>query len=350
VTVGEKSYSSKKIVIAAGSRAAVPPIPGLDTVDFLTNETIFDLDTTPRHLVVLGAGPIGLELGQGFRHLGAEVTIIDRGERLFSKDEPEASPLMEKVFLDDGITLKLRAQIKSVRQSGGKIAVVIEKDGVEEIVEGDRLLVSLGRVPNTRDLGLETAGVQLNARGSIITNAKLQTNVKSIYACGDVCGPYQFTHTAGYQAAIVIRNVLFGLNAKQNYDGIAWTTYTKPEVAHVGLLEKDAKTKGVLKKTVFVPLAENDRAKAEDDRDGFLKLIVSKAGRLIGATLIGEKAGEMIPAATLAIKRRLRVSVFLGLILSYPTEAEIFKAAALSDLKDSVAPWQTKLLRFFFRS
>lgn len=348
VQVNNKTITGKYIVISTGSAPLVPPIPGLDTVPYLTNRTIFNMKKQPKHLIVLGAGPIGLELGQGFRHLGSEVTIIDQNSGLFGKDDPEVGPIMEKVFLNDGIELKLSAKIISVQQEGENILVTLEKDGIRHAIIGDGLLVSLGRIPVNKDLGLEAVGVKLSDRGYIVTNEQLQSSVKNIYACGDSTGPYQFTHMAGYQAGLVIKNSIFRLGAKLNYSAVPWTTYTKPEVAHVGQTEPTAVTKGVFGKSILIPLNEIDRAKAENDIHGFLKVILDRGNRIIGATLVGDKAGEMIPVATLAIRQKLKVSAFLNMIFSYPTEAEIFKMAALKSMKEEFKPWQGKLIKAIF--
>ncbi len=348
ISVGQKQITGKSIVIATGSKPFIPSIEGLANIEFLTNRNIFDLKKQPKHLIVLGAGPIGLELGQGFAHLGSKVSIIDKGNGLFLKDEPEVGPIMEKVLHSDGIGLHLNAVIERIEKSDNGIGVTIIKNAKSETIYGDQLLVSLGRIPNTDHLNLESIGIKVGNRGQVITNDRLQTNIPHIYACGDVTGPYQFTHTAGYQAGIVIRNALFGLRKKQNYSGIAWTTYTKPEVAHVGVLEADAKAYGTYKKSIFISLEGIDRAKAENDVTGFLKLIVNKKGQITGATLVGDKAGEMISIANLAINQKLKPSVFLSLIFSYPTESEIFKFAALSDLKASLKPWQMGLLKKLF--
>jgi len=348
IKVGEKIITSKSIVIATGSQAVVPKIKGLEDVSYLTNKNIFELKKLPKHLIILGGGPIGLELGQGFRHLGSEVTIIDMSTALFGKDDAEVGPLMEKVFIEDGIDLKLESKIIEVKKSGESITVVIERGGKTEEITGDNILVSLGRRPSTDGLGLEKAKVELNKRGFVVVNKKLQTNINNIYACGDAAGPYQFTHMAGYQAGIVIRNIIFHLGSKVDYCAVPWTTYTKPEVAHVGYTEPMAKELGLFKEAILVPLDEMDRAKTENDRVGFLKLILGNSGRIIGATLVGEKAGETIPLATMAIKKKLKATNYLNMIFSYPTEAEIFKFASLKVLKNSFKEWQNKLIKLIF--
>ncbi len=348
VKVGKNILNTKNIVLATGSTANIPPIKGLEKTSYRTNENIFDLKDLPEHLIILGGGPIGLELGQGFRHLGSNVSVIDRNIHLFKKEEDEVAPIMENAFLKDGMNLYLSSKIIELNAEGDKIKILIEKDGKKETLIGDELLVSLGRKPVIDNLGLEKLGIEMDQRGYILTNDKLQTNIKNIYACGDITGQYQFTHMAAYQAGIVIRNSIFHLGKKLDYSLVPWTTYTKPEVAHVGHTEKSAKKSGIFKKSIFVPLKENDRAISEGNNDGFLKLIVGKRGKLVGATLVSEKAGETIPIASLAIQQKLKPSAFLNLIFSYPTQAEIFQAASIEGLKDAIKPWHLKVIKALF--
>ena len=281
--------------------------------------------------------------------MGSRVTVIDRNAHLFKKDEAQVGPMMEKVFSDDGVDLRLSTTISEVSKKGEDISVVMQTDGKMQEVVGDMLLVSAGRAPTTEGLGLDELGLQTDKRGYVVTNAKQQTSIKNIYACGDVTGPYQFTHMAGHQASVVLKNVLFGIGAKVNYDAVPWVTYTKPEVAHVGHTEESAKKSGIFAKEITVDLAGNDRAIAENDTVGFLKLIISKKHRLVGATLVGDKAGEIIPVATLAIVKKMKVSAFLSIIIAYPTQAEIFMSAAVTNLRDSVKPWHTKLAKLIIR-
>ena len=205
--------------------------------------------------------------------------------------------------------------------------------------------MSTGRLPASKNLGLDRVGVRVDEKGYIITGKKLRTSVKNIYACGDVTGHYQFTHMAGYQAGIIICNTIFKMGAKVDYSAVPCTTYTKPEVAHVGYTEPMARKTGIYKSSLKVDLREIDRAKAEDDRVGFLKLNMGKKRRIIGATLVGEKAGEMIPAAVIAINRKLTASIFMNMILAYPTVSEIFKASSLETAKQSLRPWMKKVIQ-----
>jgi pyruvate/2-oxoglutarate dehydrogenase complex dihydrolipoamide dehydrogenase (E3) component len=345
VKLNDSVITAKYIVIATGSKPFVPDIPGLSDIDYLTNKNIFSLKKLPKHLIVLGGGPIGLELGQGFCHLGSKVTVIDRGKNLFKKDELEVAPIIEEQLIKDGVELKLLSSIQSVSKCGDKVEVKIIRNNKEEIIIGDKILVSLGRTPVSSSFGLEEIGVSIDKRGYIQTSKKLQTSVKNIYACGDVVGPYQFTHMAGYQAGIIIRNIIFKLGSKVDYSLVPWTTYTKPEVAHVGYTQPWAESLGIYSDSVMVNLEEMDRAKTENDRVGFLKLNLNKRKQIIGATLVSEKGGEMIPIATMAIRSKLKVNVFLDMVFSYPTEAEIFKFAALKQAKKSFKNWHKFLIK-----
>ena len=348
VQIGERKITGKKIVIATGSTGRIPPIPGLDNVGYLTNKTIFDLEDLPEHLVIIGGGPIGLELGQGFRHLGSKVTIIDQNDHLFPKDDPEVWKVMKKVFTDDQIDLCLQCKVKSVSETDNVKSVIVELDGEEKTISGDTLLVSAGRIPNTNVLNLENVGIKTDKRGYIVTDKKLQTSVNNIFAAGDVTGPFQFTHMAGYQAGKVVPNAVLGIGGKASYTKVPWTTYTKPEVAHVGYTQPWAEQLGIFSDSMMFQLEEIDRAKADNDRYGFLKLILGKKGRIIGATLVGDKAGEMIPLATLAISRKMKASVFASLIFSYPTQAEIFQRVSFEYLKRSFKDWMKKLIKKIF--
>jgi len=351
VRVNDRVITGKYIVIATGSGPAVPTIPGLNKVPFFTNKNIFNIKKLPKKLLILGGGPIGLELGQGFRHLGSDVEIIDKADHLFAKDDQEAVSLMENVLTGEGISLTLSAAIKEIKKSGNKISVVIEQNGKQREITGTDLLVSSGRVPDTAGIGLENAGVHVNDMRYISVNKYLQTNIKNIYACGDAAGPYQFTHMAGYQAGVVLRNIIFPIiKSPVNYSTVPWTTYTKPEVAHVGYTEQMAREKGIFKDTVIVDLKDMDRAQTEDDTTGFLKLVLGKRKRIVGATMVGNKAGEIIPLAAMAIRTKMKATGFMPQIFSYPTEAEIFKFAGYAFARKSFKPWMKSIVQKIFFS
>ncbi|MCB4791562.1 MAG: FAD-dependent oxidoreductase [Elusimicrobia bacterium] len=348
VKAGEKTITGKYIVIASGSVPLVPQTPGLKDVPYLTNKNIFELEVLPKHLIVLGGGPIGLELSQGFRSLGSEVTVIDKLAHLFPKDDPEVAPLMEKKLHSEGIALKLSSKIVEVRGKAGEVSVITEKDGVKEEIKGDGLLLALGRAADNNGLNLDKAGVMTDNRGYIIADEKLRTNIKNIYACGDSTGLYQFTHMAGYQAELVVRNIIFPFSSKADYSCVPWAAYTKPEVAHVGYTEPWAKSLGVFGYSAMMDLGETDRAKTEKDEAGFIKLIVGKNKKIIGVTLVGERASEMIGLGILAVKKKLRPADLRSLIFCYPTESEIYKLVSDKILRGSFKPWMKTLVKKLF--
>jgi len=350
VRIGNKTISGKYIVIATGSEPMVPSIPGLKDLPYFTNKNIFSIERLPEHLMVLGGGPIGLELGQGFRYLGSRVSIIDKLPSIFPKDDPEVAPIMEKKFREDGINLMLNSKILEVSKKDNNINITIERNGKKETINGDHVLVALGRVPSISGLELENLRVKTDEKGYIKTNDYLQTNIKNVYACGDVVGPFQFTHMAGYQGEIVVKNIISPVSVKVKYSAVPWATYTKPEVAHVGYTEPAAKAKGLYKDAVKINLKEMDRARTEGEKIGFLKLILDKKNKVIGATMIGEKASEIISLAAIAIKKKMNATAFAGLIWPYPTESEIFKFASYELYKKSFKPWMKEIVKkIFFR-
>jgi pyruvate/2-oxoglutarate dehydrogenase complex dihydrolipoamide dehydrogenase (E3) component len=342
---GGAAITGKFIVLATGSEPLVPPIPGLKNVTFYTNNNIFEMEKLPRHLIVLGAGPIGLELGQGFKYLGANVTVIDMIEHIFPKDDPEVAPLMERKLKKDNIKLMLNSKIKEVKGERNNISVIIEQNGKTVNIDGDAILVALGRVPSGSDMGLEQASVLRDQNGYVLTNDIMQTSAKNIYACGDIAGPYLFTHMAGYQGELVVKNIISPVQMKADYKSVPWAIYTKPEVAHVGYTEQDAVKEGVYHDKVLVNLSEIDRAKTEGEKIGFLKLVIDKKKIVIGATIVGEKASEMLPLAIIAVKSRLKASLFASIVFPYPVESEIYKFASYEILKKSFKPWIKKSIK-----
>lgn len=323
---------ARRFVIATGSSPAVPPIPGLDTVDHLTNETLFELTECPSHLIVIGGGPIGLEMAQAHRRLGAQVTVIE-ALQVLNNDERELAAVVRRRLVDEGVTLREGAKVvrvapgEAANVSGG-VAVTVETDGGESTIEGSHLLVAVGRRANVDGLDLEAAGVDFSPRG-IAVDARLRTSNRRIFAIGDVAGGYQFTHIAGYHAGIVIRNALFRLPAKVDYRAVPWVTYTDPELAHVGLSETMAREQyGDGVQALTAPFAENDRARAERRTEGMVKAVVDGRGRILGASIVGDHAGELLQPWCLAISQGLKIGAMANLIVPYPTLGEANKRAA----------------------
>ena len=326
VEAGGEIIQARRFVVATGSRAAVPPIPGLDGVPFFTNESIFENTVLPEHLIVIGAGPIGCELAQAHRRLGSKVTILDLGP-MMPKDDPEAVDVVRRRFAAGGIETKETIKVLRVEKSGAGLSVVIREGDRERSIDGSHLLIATGRRPNVENLGLEAAGVRYSPKG-IDVDARLRSSNKHIYAAGDVAGGYQFTHIAAYHAGIVIRNALFRLPAKASTKAVPWVTYTDPELAHVGMNEADArKAHGDSIKVVRAEFAENDRAQAESAKQGFLKGVL-KGSTVIGATIVGPHAGELILPWVLAVSKGLKIGDLANIIAPYPTLSEISKRAA----------------------
>ena len=345
VRAGDAELKGSYIIIASGALPLVPALPGLEGVPYYTSLNIFSLTKMPERLLILGGGPVGLELGQGFRHLGAAVTVIEKGARIFPKDDPEVGAVMGRVFQRDGLEILISATALEVKKEKDSILVSVEHGGKTRTLSGDCLLVAAGRVPNTGGLNLAGAGIRTDARGYVAVDERLRTNVKNIYACGDITGQLQFTHMAAYQAGIIIRNVLLGVPASADYSGAAWTIFTSPEAAHSGYTEARARELGLFREAVTVRLDEIDRALLDGEEDGFLKLILGSGSRLIGATMVGAKAGETIPLASLAIRHKLKARAFADLVFPYPTQAEIFKRASSLVLRRSLKGWMKTLIK-----
>lgn len=346
VEAGDERIQARRFVIATGSRASAPPIPGLDAVSYLTNESVFENSTLPENLVVIGGGPIGCEMAQAHRRLGAKVSVLDIG-KILPRDDPEAADVVRQRLTTEGVAFAEGIKIFRVEKTDTGVAVVIAENGRERRVEGSHLLVAAGRRPNVEDLALEAAGVRYSSKG-VEVDARLRTSSKHIYAAGDVAGGYQFTHVAGYHAGIVIRNALFRLPAKASTKAVPWVTYTDPELAHVGMSEAEArKVHGDGVRIVRAEFADNDRARTESAKQGFLKGVLSKRGAILGATIVGAHAGELILPWTLAVAKDLKIGDFANLIAPYPTLSEITKRAAGSYYTPTLFSARTRaLVRF----
>ncbi len=327
VVAGDFEIRAKRYVVATGSSPVVPPTPGLDNVPWFTNETIFDNKENLEHLLVLGGGPIGLEMAQAHRRLGARVTVLVRSKP-FPKDDPEISAIALNRLAAEGIDILNDTPIKSFENSSGSVTAVGEREGALVRIEGSHLLIAVGRKANMNGLGLDEAGIRTTRR-AIEVDSSLRTSNRKIFAIGDVAGPYQFTHMAAYQAGIVIRRTLFRLPAKVDYRAVPWCTFTDPEVAQVGLTEAQARAGAHPDcKVVRWPFAENDRAQAERRTEGLVKVITSRRGRVVGASIAGAHAGEMILPWALMIQGRQRIGTMAGVIAPYPTLSEVGKRAA----------------------
>ncbi|MGQ0665178.1 MAG: dihydrolipoyl dehydrogenase family protein [Pseudomonadota bacterium] len=327
VRAGEAIIKGRRFVIATGSSPAVPPIPGLDQVPYLTNETVFDLDTCPSHLIVIGGGPIGCELAQAICRLGAKVTVLEM-LTILPQDDPELADFVRRRMGADGVEILEGVQVARITGAPGEVTAVIETGGAERRIDGSHILVAAGRRPNLAGLGLEAAGVKYSSKG-VEVDARLRTSNRRIFAVGDAAGGYQFTHMAGYHAGIVIRNAVFRLPARVDYRAVPWVTYTSPELANVGLTEIEAReVHGPDFRVLRWSFHDNDRAQAEHETEGLVKAIATPRGRILGAAIAGAHAGELIHSWVLAIAKKLTLRDLAGIIAPYPTLSEINKRVA----------------------
>jgi pyruvate/2-oxoglutarate dehydrogenase complex dihydrolipoamide dehydrogenase (E3) component len=340
---------ARRFVIATGSSPAVPSIPGLGQTPYLTNETIFDLSELPSHLVVLGGGPIGLELGQAFHRLGAQVTIIDAARPL-ARDDAECAQIVLDALVREGVEIRTGASVNSVRQTQGLVELVVACGKTEEAVTGSHLLVATGRLPNLDGLGLQQAGIAFTKAG-IVVDRSLRTSNHRVYAIGDAAGgAMMFTHVANYHAGLVIRHALFRLRVKVRYNAVPWVTFTNPELAHVGLTDEQARKQGYRIRVMRSPYCENDRAQAERTTDGHVKVVTSMRGRILGATIVGAHAGELIAPWTLAINQGLNIRAMAEVVAPYPTFGEINKRAAMTFFASAAAnPTVRRIVRWLRR-
>lgn len=335
--------TARRFVVATGSRPAVPPIPGLDTVPYLTNETLFDLEDQPAHLIIIGGGAIGVEMAAAHRRLGARVTVVEM-ERILPRDDEELAGVVVESLGAEGIDFVTGAQASEVSGRAGEITVAYTQGGQDASVTGSHLLVATGRRPNVENMGLEAAGIDFNGRG-ITVDRRLRTSNRKVFAAGDVAGPHLFTHAAGYHAGIIIRNALFAMPAKVDYAAMPHATYAEPELAQVGLTEAEARaTHGDAVKVTKWPLAENDRARTERKTEGLIKVVTGRRGRILGAGIVGHGAGDLIAPWILAINRKLNINAMAGIIAPYPTFGEVTKRVAGEYFTDALFSPRTRRL------
>ena len=331
VKVNDRILTTKNIIVATGANPLIPTLPGLEKIDYLTSDNIWDIRTLPKKLVVLGAGPIGCELAQGFSRLGANVTLIQRGSQLMKKEDPDAAQIILDRFQAEGIEVLLDHSAKAIEVSGEEKQLICDHDGKQVRVGFDKILIALGRVPNVKGFGLEELGVELTGNKHIETNEFLQTNFPNIYCSGDVHGRYQFTHTAAHESWYSAVNALFGRFKKfsVDYGIIPWATYTDPEVARVGLNETDAELAGMDYEMVKYGIDGLDRAIADSEDHGFVKVLtVPGKDKILGVTIVGNHAADVIAEFVLAMKHGIGLNKILGTIHIYPTMAEANKYAA----------------------
>jgi pyruvate/2-oxoglutarate dehydrogenase complex dihydrolipoamide dehydrogenase (E3) component len=343
IAVEGQTLRFRRAVIATGSQAAVPAVEGLAEVGYLTNQTIFSLAELPRRLIVLGGGPIGCELSQAFRRFGSEVHLVDHGDALLKKESPDAASVVQSQFEREGVCLHLGWEAKNAEKMGGSTSLVIERRGEKKKLIGDAILVAVGRQPQLDGLGLEAAGVTCSAHG-VEVNDRLQTSNRAIFAAGDVCSRYQFTHAADALARLCIQNALFLGRKKASALLIPRCTYTDPEVAHVGLTEREAGEQEIAIDSYRVDLAEVDRAVLDGEEAGFAVIHTRRGGgRVVGATIVARHAGEMIGEITLLMTKRLSLGDLARTIHCYPTQAEALKRIADNYTRTRLTPLVARL-------
>jgi pyruvate/2-oxoglutarate dehydrogenase complex dihydrolipoamide dehydrogenase (E3) component len=355
IEVGSETLRFKKSVIATGARAVRLSIEGMEEAGYLTNESVFSLTERPRRIALIGGGPLDCELAQAFRRLGSEVVLFHRSSHILNKEDAEAAEIVQKVFIREGIRLILDSEVTRVVKSSEGKTLYFTNQGQEESITVDEILVGVGRAPNVEGLNLEAVGVEYDQKQGVKVNDYLQTTNPRIYAAGDICMNWKFTHAADAAARIVIKNTLFsplGLGrSKLSSLVMPWVTYTDPEIAHVGLYEREAKEKGIEVEAIAIPLSQVDRAIADGEEEGFVKILHRKGSdQILGATIVARHAGEMISEVTTAIVGKVGLSQLSGVIHPYPTQAEGIKKAADAYRRTLLTPntkrflgWLTKL-------
>ena len=354
VEVGGKTLRFSKGAICTGARAAAPPIPGLDQAGYLTNETIFTLTERPERMAVIGGGPIGCEMAQAFTRFGSRVCLFEQNGHILPREDADAARIVQSQMEKDGVCLVFETRVTGIEVRGKEKLIHHEANGNKKTEAVDEILVGIGRAPNVQGLGLEKAGVEYDPVSGVKVNSRLQTSNPRIYAAGDVCLPYKFTHTADATAQVVIQNALFphpfGLGyASTDNLIIPWVTFTEPEIAHVGMYEAEAKAKGIEVETFTFKLDEVDRAILDGRDQGFARVHVRKGSdKILGATLVAVNAGDMISEFTLAMKAGVGLGTITGTIHPYPTQAEVIKKVATAWRKTTLTEGKKNILRRWF--
>lgn len=346
VAVAGKTLRFKRAVIATGTRPAVPPIDGLAEAGYVTNETFFSMTELPQRLVVIGAGPIGCELAQAFARLGSQVTLVEAEKQILPREDANAARCVESALLADGVRIICGGKASRVGARGTEKTIHLECDGQAHEIVADAILVAVGRKPNVENLGLETVGVQYAPQKGVFVNDRLQTTNPRIYACGDVCLPYKFTHAADAAARIVIQNALFLGRKKTSTLVVPWCTYTSPEVAHVGMYEQDAEAKGIKTDAYHIPFSSVDRAILDGEEEGFVNILTERGtDKILGATIVARHAGELVSEITLAMTHNIGLGSIAATIHPYPTQAEAIRKAADAYNRTRLTPFVKKLFQ-----
>ncbi|ACS80514.1 dihydrolipoyl dehydrogenase family protein [Maridesulfovibrio salexigens] len=348
VSLNGSNVSARSWVLATGSSPSVPPIKGIDEVPYLTNVDIFTLQELPESLVVLGGGPIAVEMAQSFQRLGSRVTVIQRSNQILSREDDDMASYVMEGMVEDGVRFILGSTVHEIRNSGEGVEVLLESGGEEMTVTGSQLLVAMGRMSNTSGMGLEGLGVKLE-HGSVVVDARMRTSVPNIYAAGDVTGKHLFTHAAGYEGGVVVSNAVFKIPRKADYTWLPWCTYTDPELASVGMNEKAAQKAGIKYKIVIEEFSSSDRALAEGEGRGRIKLLLNEKEKPIGCQIAAVHAGELLSEWVAAVNGKVGLATLAGAIHPYPTLAEMNKKVAGKLLGEKIFSDRVRsILKFLF--
>lgn len=346
VQVAESTLSFRKAVVTTGTRPYIPPIEGLDTISYLTNETVFSLTEMPKRLIVLGGGPIGCELAQAFSRFGSEVIIVHNNAHILNREDADAAAVAQNAFTREGIQLNLEAESTRVESTETGLRLHLKTPAGNQSVEGDTLLVATGRSPNVHDLSLECADIQFDTRKGIIVDDRLRSANPNIFAAGDVCSSYRFTHAADAMARMVIQNALFMGRKRISDLNIPWCTYTDPEIAHIGKYPLDLDKSGVPYRTFTVPFTDIDRSVTDGDTEGFVKVHVDQnSDGILGATIVNRNAGNMIGEFAVAMEGKLGLGVVAEAIHPYPTQAEAIKKSGDAYNRTRLTPFMAGILK-----
>ncbi|VAX35668.1 Mercuric ion reductase [hydrothermal vent metagenome] len=346
IALNGKNITSRYFVIATGSTAFIPPIEGIKEVNYITNVEIFSLDKLPESLVVIGAGPIGMEMAQSFHRLGSKVTVVETTDCILPREDKDVSCYMHELLEKEGINFVINTKVNKVEQNSGIIKITADQEGQTKVIETESLLISTGRKANIKGLDLEKAGVAFDR--VIKVNNKMQTTKKHIYAVGDVTGGYQFTHVASYEAVVAIYNAILKIPKKTDYSKTPWCTYIDPEVASIGYNERRAKEAGIDYIKHVEKLYHNDRALAEGETNGFIKILMDKKRKVIGVQIVGYHAGDLISEWIPVLNGKGKLSLLTKSIHPYPTMSEISKNASVNYLVSTIPSWTKKLTKILF--
>jgi pyruvate/2-oxoglutarate dehydrogenase complex dihydrolipoamide dehydrogenase (E3) component len=350
ISVGESTLRFKNACIATGARARLPELAGIEGVEVLTNESIFSLQDLPASLCILGGGPIGCEMAEAFSELGTEVTLLERGERILGRDDPEAATLVQAALVQRGVKVVTHAKVQRLESLETQNGVTYTSQGRSICLEVDQVLASTGRQPNVEGLGLESLGIDYDARTGIQVNDRLQTNLKHIFAAGDVCTSKKFTHHADFMARLVLKNALFLGRSRVSRLVVPWCTYTSPELAHVGITAEEVRSRGSDVVTLTVPFAEVDRAVLEGDDGGFVRVHLKKrSGRILGATVVGPHAGDLISELTVAIQHGIEIQQLGNTMHPYPTRADAIRKLGDAYNRTRLTPFIQRLFGTWLR-